>query len=236
MKMARRAVCLHNRSVSAVLTIVPAVELEAFHSPPSALVFTGADGVALTASDWTIPQLTAAVRRGDESALRELHARYCERLTRYALVITRGDETAAGDAVQTAFLRSLRHLRPLPDESALWAWLARAARTAAVDAGRRTRRYSALLARVAALFSREVEAPPEDTESIWHAALENALTELDAASRALVEARYFQRRPLADVAAEQSSTDRAIEGRLARIREKLRCSILQQLAAVRHET
>lgn len=222
--------------MSAVLTIVPSVELEVVNPPPSALVFAGAGGTAYAVNDWTIPQLTAAVRRGEEPAVRELHARYCERLTRYALVITRGDEAAAADAVQTAFLKSLRHLRSLPDESALWAWLARAARTAASDAGRRTRRYSALLARVAALFSREAEAPPEDTEAVWHAALENALTELDAASRALVEARYFQRRPLADVAADQSTTDRAIEGRLARIREKLRQSILQQLAADRHES
>jgi RNA polymerase sigma-70 factor (ECF subfamily) len=190
----------------------------------------------LSGGDWTIPQLTTGVRRGDEAAVRTLHARYCERLTRYALVITRGDEAAASDAVQTAFLKSLRHMRPLPDESALWAWLARAARTAAADAGRRSRRYTALLSRVAALFSRSDDSAPEDTEAVWLAALENALTELDESARALVEARYFQRRPLAEVAAEQSSTDRAVEGRLARIREKLRRSILHRLAARPHET
>jgi RNA polymerase sigma factor (sigma-70 family) len=224
--------------VSAALTFPAAavVELEAVIPPPSALsLHDGADGASLSVSEWTIPQLSAAVRRGDENAVRALHARYFERLTRYALVITRGDEAAAADAVQTAFLKSLRHLRALPDEPALWAWLARAARTAAADAGRRSRRYSALLGRVAALFSREHEPAPEDTEAIWLAALEKALTELDEGCRALIEARYFRRRPLADVAAEQSSTDRAIEGRLARIREKLRRSILQQLAAGRHE-
>ena len=220
----------------AALTIVPAVELEAIHSPPSALVFTGADGAFVPGNGWTVPALTAAVRRGDEAAVREMHIRYCERLTRYALVITRGDETAAADAVQTAFLRSLRHLRPLPDESALWAWLARAARSAAADAGRRTRRYRALLSRIAELFSKEEPAPIEDTEAIWHTALEHALTELDPASLDLLQARYYQRIPLAEVAAAQASTDRAIEGRLARIREKLRRSILQQLAADRHES
>jgi RNA polymerase sigma factor (sigma-70 family) len=225
--------------VSAVLTLPAAavVELEAVIPPPSARPLDGsADGASLpVVNDWTIPQLTAGVRRGDEAAVRALHARYCERLTRYALVIARGDEAAAAEAVQTAFLKSLRHLRPLPDESALWAWLARAARTAAADAGRRSHRYRALLGRVAALFSREEERALDDTEAVWLAALECALTKLDQDSRALIEARYFQRRPLADVAAEQSSTGRAIEGRLARIREKLRRSILQQLASSRHE-
>ena len=222
--------------MSAVLTIIPAVELEAVNPPLSPLVYTGAGSAAFAPGSQTIPELTDAVRRGDESAVRELHSRYCERLTRYALVITCGDETAAADAVQTAFLKSLRYLRRLPDEAALWAWLARAARTAAVDAGRRRRRYTALLARVAALFSSEDSTPPEDTEAVWHAALETALTELDPASRDLVEARYFQRRPLAVVAAEQTTSDRAIEGRLARIREKLRRSILLQLSTARHES
>jgi RNA polymerase sigma factor (sigma-70 family) len=224
--------------VSAALTLPAAaiVELEAV-TPPSALSnHGGADGPVLSGGDWTVPQLAAGVRRGEEEAVRALHARYRDRLTRYALVVTRGDEAAAADAVQSAFLKSLRHLRPLPDEAALWAWLARAARTAAADAGRRSRRYTALLARVAAIFSPASEPPPADTEAIWLAALERALTELDGDSRALIEARYFGRRPLADIAAEHSSTDRAIEGRLARIREKLRRSILQQFAAERHET
>jgi RNA polymerase sigma-70 factor (ECF subfamily) len=212
------------------------VDFEAVIPVPSALpLLPGADGAVL-AAEWTVPQLTAGVRNGDERAVRALHARYNDRLTRYALVITRGNESMATEAVQTAFLKSLRHLRPLPDECALWAWLARAARTAASDIGRRARRYAAVLGRVAALFSRPEEPPLEDTEAVWLAALEKALTQLDNDSRRLIEARYFQRRPLAEVAAEQSSTDRAIEGRLARVREKLRRSILQQLASERHES
>jgi RNA polymerase sigma-70 factor (ECF subfamily) len=71
---------------------------------------------------------------------------------------------------------------------------------------------------------------------VWLAALESALTQLDEDSRRLIEARYYQKRPLAAVAAELSSTDRAIEGRLARVREKLRRTIIQQLASGRHES
>lgn len=224
--------------MSAVLTFpsASAVDLEAVIPVPSTLPHPADAGGAVAAEQWTVLQLTAGVRRGEEPAVRALHARYSERLTRYALVITRGDETTAAEAVQTAFLKSLRNLRPMDDEAALWAWLARTARTAAADLGRRSRRYRAVLGKVASLFSRPPEPPPEDTEAVWLAALESALTQLDEDSRRLIEARYYQKRPLAAVAAELSSTDRAIEGRLARVREKLRRAIIQQLASGRHES
>ncbi len=223
------------------LSPFPEVDLDAaFPASPAPPFLAGAVEAAACGAEWSVPALTAAVRSGEEAAVRVLHSRYHGRLTRYALVLTRGDEAVAAEAVQTAFLKSLRHLRPLPDEVALWAWLARATRTAAADAGRRGRRYLAVLDRVAALFSRPPEAPAmveEDVEAVWLAALEKALAGLDTESRALIDARYYQRRPLAEVAAGQASTDRAIEGRLARIREKLRRSILQQLAqSSRHET
>ncbi len=177
-----------------------------------------------------------AVRRGNEAAVRELHHRYAERLIRYSLVVARGDETAAREAVQNAFLKALRSLRNLPDESALWAWLARAARTSLADAGRRTRRYATALARFTALFSSPLEPdPPEDTEAIWHTALEKSLATLNEAERSLIDARYTHRQSLAEIAVTAATTERAIEGRLARLREKLRTAILRQLAAQQHE-
>jgi RNA polymerase sigma factor (sigma-70 family) len=224
--------------VSAILSLssAPVVDFEVVIPVSSALQHPAGAETTVSPELWTVPQLTAGVRRGDENAVRALYARYCGRLTRYVLVITRGNETVAAEAVQSAFLKSLRHLRLMTCEDALWAWLARAARTAASDIARGSRRYTALLGRVAALFSREDEPPVEDTEAVWLAALEKAIAQLDDDSRALIEARYYQRRPLTQVAAEQSSTGRAIEGRLARVREKLRRSILQHLASDRHES
>ena len=179
--------------------------------------------------------LCAAVRRGDELAVRELHARYSARLTRYALVITRGDEAAAAEAVQNTFLKALRSLRSVADESALWAWLARACRSAATDEGRRARRYSAALSKFTAFFSPAPEPPVEDTDAVWHDALALALSALDEEERALLDARYSTRTSLAEIAEASASSERAIEGRLARLRDKLRQSILRQLAARQHE-
>lgn len=211
------------------------VEPDALTPPSPALsLLEDPTGAAVPGTDWSVARLTAAVRQGEEDAVRVLHARYWQRLTRYALVITRGDEASANDAVQSAFLKAIRSLRPLTDEEALWAWLARAARTSAADAARRSRRYSSVLAKVAGFFSPD-NTLPEDTESVWHEALEQSLTELEPAARALVNSRYFRRTPLAEIAAAENTTERAIEGRLARVREKLRRSVLQILATRNHE-
>lgn len=179
--------------------------------------------------------LVAGVRRGEEGAVRELYACYHARLTRYALVVCRGDEASATEAVQNAFLKAIRSLRSVRDEEALWSWLARACRTSAMDNHRSTSRYAAFLGKFAALFSTTDTVPVEDAESVWHDALSTAMEALPDEDRALLDARYTHGLSIAAIAESSVTTERAIEGRLARLREKLRRSILQQLASQQHE-
>ena len=56
-----------------------------------------------------------------------------------------------------------------------------------------------------------------------------ALAKLAPDERTLVEARYFQREKLDATGARLGCTARAIEGRLARVREKLRRLIAEEL-------
>ena len=203
---------------------------------PAALSLPGLEPGAAVVPAGGVSALIAALRRGEESAVRSLYETYSARLHRYALVICRGDEAAAAEAVQNAFLKAIRSLRSAADEAALWAWLARACRTSAMDQHRRASRYTAFLAKVAALFTTQDQTPPEDTEAIWHRALAAAMETLPTEDRDLLDARYAQRVPLATIAADRHTTERAVEGRLARLREKLRQSILRQLAAHDHET
>lgn len=204
-------------------------------SDPADATFPGLEAGELSRPAAGIPLLVAGLRRGEEGAVRELHERCHARLTRYALGVCRGDEAAAAEAVQNTFLKAIRSLRSVGDEDALWAWLARACRSSAMDQHRRSRRYLAVLGRFAALFSAPDPAPPEDTESIWLTALAAALKTLPAEDRTLIEERYTERRPLAEIAHVLQTTERAVEGRLARLREKLRRSILRQLADQHHE-
>lgn len=171
------------------------------------------------------PALTAALRAGNEGAFRWLHAQWNERLHRYCFAVAGGDDALAQEIAQCAYVRVVRHVRVLPDEAALWAWLARAARDAATDLRRKGGRYLGALIRFAAWF----RPARETSDDGLMAALETALAELDAEERALVEARYFRREPLEATGTRLGCTARAIEGRLARVREKLRRLIAAQL-------
>lgn len=182
-----------------------------------------------------IVPLVKALRRGEEQAVRELYSLYHARLTRYALVVSRGNEASAAEAVQNTFLKAIRSLRSVADEGALWSWLARACRTSLMDQHRKSHRYLVVLEKFAALFSSGHTGPPEDTDSIWLTALASALETMPAEDRTLIEARYTERRSLAEIALNMQTTERAIEGKLARLRDKLRRSILRQLAEQHHE-
>ncbi len=185
-------------------------------SPPRAEAFSFAD----------TPALTAALRAGAEEAYRWLHAQWNARLYRYALALAAGDDALAGDIAQATYLRVSRHIRELADEAALWSWLARAARDAATDLRRTGGRYLGALARFAAWFR---PAAPAEEDGLL-AALDAALARLEPDERALVEARYFQRASLEETASRLGCTARAVEGRLARLREKLRQLIAKELA------
>ena len=52
-----------------------------------------------------VAALTRALARGDEAAFREFYGAYFDRLLRYLLVVTGGDETAAREALQLTLVR-----------------------------------------------------------------------------------------------------------------------------------
>jgi RNA polymerase sigma factor (sigma-70 family) len=169
--------------------------------------------------------LTRALQRGDESAFRWLHARWSARLFRYSLALAAADHALADEIAQAAWRRAVRHMRPLESEIALWNWLARAARNAATDLRRTDGRYRAALERC--------PAPRADqTDDGLSAALDAAIACLADDERHLLDARYFQRMPLDEIAALHGCTTRAVEGRLARLREKLRGLIVVQLDSI----
>ena len=176
------------------------------------------------------PRLAAALRAGDEEAFRWLHAHWNARLMRYCLALAAGDELLAGELAQATYLRVFRHIRPLPDEPALWSWLACAARSAACDLHRTGGRYHRAIARFAEWlrFREPARTDPPDEVSLL-AALDQALAAISDEDRSLIDARYFQRLPLETIGLHLGVSARAIEGRLARIRARLRESIASAL-------
>ncbi|MBU6399427.1 MAG: hypothetical protein KGS61_03835 [Verrucomicrobia bacterium] len=80
------------------------------------------------AADPVIVRLTRGVAAGDEVAFREFFDRYRDRLFRFLIVLTRGDELTANELVQSVMLTAAAKLRPVRTEAHVWNWLARVAR------------------------------------------------------------------------------------------------------------
>ena len=71
------------------------------------------------------------------------------------------------------------------------------------------------------------EPGPEETvlQRERRAVLQRALEELPAGSRALLYRKYYYRQSTAQVAAELGLTERAVEGKLYRLKKRLRKSL-----------
>ncbi len=113
------------------------------------------------------------------------------------------------------------------DEQALWNWLACAARHAATDLRRSRSRYLQALARFAARWRPPIIEPDADGRLL--AALEVALSKLPELDRALIESRYFISESLDVIGERHTLSARAVEGRLARLRARLREQIVEEL-------
>ena len=177
-------------------------------------------------ADVTVAALTARLVAGEEAAWREFHAQYFNRLLRYLLVVCRGDEDAAREGLQAALVKIVRHARRFDREDAWWSWLTVVARSCVIDGARRQSRYRALLERYAGIFtSSPLVEIPEPLPDL----LDECLDALPSEERALLSAKYRDGESTAALAAESGCSGKAIESRLARLRQRVKIHLLQRL-------
>ena len=177
-----------------------------------------------------IAALTRAMAAGDEAAYREFYYAYFDRLLRYLLVVTGGNEEAAREALQLALVRVVRHVKPFDTEEKFWGWLTVLARSALADEGRKRRRYFAFLER----FTRHQETGPAamndgEVDEQLRALLARQLTTLPADERQLVEQKYLLHQSVREIAGGQQTTEKAVESKLSRVRRKLKAAVLAEL-------
>lgn len=168
--------------------------------------------------------------RGDETAFREFYDAYFDRLLRYLLVVTGGNEEAAREALQLALVRVVRHVKPFDAEETFWSWLTVLARSALVDESRKRRRYFAFLER----FTRHQETGPDAMDNgaadeQLRELLAGKLTSLPDDERQLVELKYLKHQSVREIAEGLRTTDKAVESRLSRVRRKLKDAVLAEL-------
>ena len=171
---------------------------------------------------------------GDDMAYRAFHDAYVDRLWRYLLVVTSGDEDATREALQAALVRVVRHIKVFSNEAVFWGWLTVLARSALSDQTRKRRRYLAFLDRFT-LHARVQQAAADDSQADAKllALLERSVAVLPPDERDLVERKYYARQPVRQIAAELEVTEKAIESRLGRIRSRLKEAVLAEL---KHES
>ena len=167
---------------------------------------------------------------GDETAYRRFYDAYFDRLLRYLLVVTGGNEEAAREALQLALVRVVRHVKVFESEDKFWSWLTVLARSALADESRKRRRYFAFLER----FTRHQDTGPSamdngEADERLRALLESKLTALPEDERQLVEEKYILCQSVREIADGQQTTEKAVESRLSRVRRKLKDAVLAEL-------
>jgi len=177
----------------------------------------------------TVAPLTRRLAAGDEAAFRKFHALYFDRLYQFLLVVTRGQEHEAQEALQQTLLRVLRYVRVFESEDVFWSWLKALARSAARDAGRKQQRYAAMLQQFALRWRdlADEQFPGEDNR--LGIILEESLNELDPEDRRLIEGKYLDATSVKELSAHTGLTEKAVESRLLRLRRYLRERVLNKL-------
>ena len=170
--------------------------------------------------------MTRGLAAGDEGAFREFHAACFGRLYQFLMVVARGQEDEAQEALQQTLLRVLRYARVFESEEVFWSWLKMLARSAARDAGRKRHRYWSLLEKFALFRRTELPTPEAPQADNLRTALEESLEELEAADRRLIEGKYLEGATVKELGAQLGLTEKAVESRLARLRQQLRERLL----------
>jgi RNA polymerase sigma-70 factor, ECF subfamily len=188
---------------------------------------TVAEGRADQVTTNAIASMTRRLAAGEDEGFRQLQALYFERLYRFLLVVARGDETQAREALQETFVRVARYARTFEDEDAFWSWLRAVGRNAARDAGRKQRRYSSLLERF--IRRNQSDSPAAVQDTALAAALEESVAKLASDDRLLIEGKYVDGQTVRELSEQAGLTEKAVESRLWRLRQQLREDILKKL-------
>jgi RNA polymerase sigma-70 factor (ECF subfamily) len=171
-----------------------------------------------------VASLTRAIVEGNDDAFNQFYDLYSGRLYAFALFLTRGQVDMAQDLLQITMIKVARKFKVFESDQHLWAWLSRCAKNAHIDLIRKQARSSALFGDV-----RPFVGDVSTTEPLL-AWLEEAIAELREDERTLLTAAYFDGQGHAELADTAHTSRKSIECKLARIRGKLRASILRRMA------
>jgi RNA polymerase sigma-70 factor (ECF subfamily) len=162
-------------------------------------------------------KLTQRLVKGEEEAYREFYDLYSHRLYGYLFVICRGNEEQARELLQQTMIKAARYVREFEEAEIFWSWLTRVARSCWVDENRKRNRYLMMLERLWKWRSADAEGG-ESIEEMFAGAIE-VLAEED---RVLLRQKYAEGLSLREIAENLGSSEKAIESRLTRARNRMK--------------
>jgi RNA polymerase sigma-70 factor, ECF subfamily len=201
--------------------------------PREASTFVPARIVSLPEADGErVRRLTTRMRDHDEVAFREFYETYCDRLYRYLIVLTRGNEGLSRDLLQESMTKIMKRMREFDNETHLWNWMAAIARNSFIDWMRQNERAPKIVPLIDAQSDEAATTAAVGSDRDLLDELDRCLLELEPQDRNLIERFYLQEGSYQSLAETDQSTAKAVESKLARIRQKLKAALFRRL---RHE-
>jgi RNA polymerase sigma-70 factor (ECF subfamily) len=158
------------------------------------------------------PDILDGFRRGDAAAQRRVFERYVDRVYSIALRFLRGDEAAAKDAAQEAFVRMFRAASSFRSESRLSTWLYRIVANTCIDELRRRRRVVLFGELPGALHPAAAPVEPGGPD----AEVAAAVSRLSPKLRLAVLLRHFEDLSYDEIAGALGCTPGTVASRLSR--------------------
>jgi RNA polymerase sigma-70 factor (ECF subfamily) len=160
---------------------------------------------------------------GRDHQIEEVYAREGAPLRAALLRSAGGNRQLAEDIAQESWLRAVLWWpsHGVPDRPG--AWLRTVSRNLLFN--ERRRRVAVPLDGVPPEFLATANSTTQHPASEQSAALHEVLAELPPESRQLIESFYFEGRPIAEIARGLALSDRGVEGRLRRVRIRLRAAL-----------
>jgi RNA polymerase sigma-70 factor (ECF subfamily) len=159
-------------------------------------------------ADWFV--LTTQILEGDESAFAYFYNHFFDRLFRYTLVMTAGDEELSKELLQQTMLKAVRYLKPLREEAVVWSWLTQVAKTSYIDVLRSRKRAPAFVGLELVTDLSTAADKRIDENAVLEAALDRALKELGAEDQRLIENVYFNELSHKEIADSLNVTAKAV--------------------------
>lgn len=167
-------------------------------------------------------EMIELLRSKDETGMRELLV-HCGPLMRYVIAPILPNPQDQEDCLSEAAMQVWKNIGQFDPRRGSWnAWLTAVARNHALNYRRGAQAHPSIEELSSDIPSPGLSPEEEMLRQEWQAAVNGALRRLPAKDRTLFFRKYYYLQSTAQIASEMGMTERAVEGKLYRIKKRLR--------------